>query len=104
VQVSYQPVFPDLYVRVGRECGGEEPSCDPGNPFRTISGACNNLRNPKWGMATTKQVRIVPNEYDDSKYISTFCWIAVAVPGFDLYGGGGGGVNFVNGGEGRCRK
>lgn len=33
--------------------------------FRTISGSCNNLKNPAWGSAGSKLARFIPNEYAD---------------------------------------
>lgn len=39
--------------------------CDYTSPFRTITGWCNNLNNPKFGMSFTQHDRILPSFYDD---------------------------------------
>lgn len=41
------------------------PSCNPTSPYRTPDGSCNNLGNPKLGMANTPLRRLIPNQYDD---------------------------------------
>ncbi|KAK9883031.1 hypothetical protein WA026_001241 [Henosepilachna vigintioctopunctata] len=45
-------------------CDDNDP-CDPGTPFRTMTGHCNNLRNPHWGKSLTTFNRLLPSVYDD---------------------------------------
>jgi hypothetical protein len=44
------------------------PHCDPSSRYRTFDGSCNNLGNPKIGMANTPLRRILPNHYDDGEF------------------------------------
>lgn len=46
------------------ECEDTSP-CDPSSPFRTLSGHCNNLRNPSWGKSLTVFSRLLPSVYED---------------------------------------
>lgn len=39
--------------------------CDHTTPYRTITGWCNNLNNPKFGQSFTLHDRILPNAYED---------------------------------------
>ncbi|XP_006154712.1 lactoperoxidase isoform X1 [Tupaia chinensis] len=39
--------------------------CDTNSPYRTISGACNNRRNPALGAANRALARWLPAEYED---------------------------------------
>lgn len=39
--------------------------CDHTTPFRTITGWCNNLNQPKFGQSFTPLDRILPNAYED---------------------------------------
>ncbi|KAL3272932.1 hypothetical protein HHI36_014391 [Cryptolaemus montrouzieri] len=45
-------------------CDDSAP-CDLGTPFRTMTGHCNNLRNPHWGKSLTTFTRLLPSVYDD---------------------------------------
>ncbi|XP_060081901.1 lactoperoxidase-like [Ylistrum balloti] len=44
---------------------GASTSCSSNNPYRTITGECNNLDNPRWGAINTVQVRLVLSAYDN---------------------------------------
>ncbi|XP_059079533.1 myeloperoxidase-like isoform X2 [Tigriopus californicus] len=46
-------------------CSEDEIKCDPTDPYRSISGICNNLENPKWGAMSTKFRRFLPASYAD---------------------------------------
>ncbi|XP_046371519.2 peroxidase-like [Haliotis rufescens] len=39
--------------------------CDVWSPYRTPSGVCNNLANPRWGKAPTQMRRFLPPVYQD---------------------------------------
>jgi hypothetical protein len=41
------------------------PVCDPSDPFRTIQGECNNLRQPFFGKSFTPASRVLENAYED---------------------------------------
>lgn len=43
-------------------------ACDPNTPYRTPDGTCNNLGNPKIGMANLPLRRLLPNKYDDGEF------------------------------------
>lgn len=47
------------------ECPIDDSPCDPNTPFRTLSGHCNNLRNPKLGQSLTTFARLLPPVYED---------------------------------------
>ncbi|NWH58032.1 PERM Myeloperoxidase, partial [Geococcyx californianus] len=40
-------------------------TCDASNPYRTITGECNNRRNPSLGASNRALVRWLPAEYED---------------------------------------
>ena len=42
--------------------------CNPNAKYRTITGECNNLQHPLYGMTSTANQRIMPPKYDDGKY------------------------------------
>ena len=42
-----------------------EIRCNPNSRYRSFSGRCNNLKNPKFGKHTTTLKRLLPNEYAD---------------------------------------
>lgn len=46
-------------------CPIDESACDPTTPYRTLSGHCNNLRNPNLGKSLTTFARLLPPVYDD---------------------------------------
>jgi len=39
--------------------------CDPNERYRTISGSCNNLENPLWGVAGSPLNRLLDPDYSD---------------------------------------
>lgn len=47
------------------DCDEPPMACDTTSPFRSISGYCNNLRNPNWGKSLTTFSRLLPAQYDD---------------------------------------
>ncbi|XP_053385785.1 peroxidase-like protein [Mercenaria mercenaria] len=51
----------------GFECDLPNPGfCDFTSRYRTPDGSCNNIVNPRWGMAGMIQRRIVKSAYDDT--------------------------------------
>lgn len=48
-----------------KECLEEPFPCDHTYPFRSITGWCNNLRNPEYGMSFRTFSRFVDPKYDD---------------------------------------
>ncbi|XP_015597950.1 uncharacterized protein LOC107269047 [Cephus cinctus] len=47
------------------ECPPDEGPCDPTTPYRTLTGYCNNLRNPNLGKSLTVFARLLPPVYED---------------------------------------
>lgn len=47
------------------DCPVEEGPCDPTTPYRTLTGHCNNLRNPSLGKSLTTFARLLPPVYED---------------------------------------
>ncbi|CAK9833301.1 pxdn [Anthophora retusa] len=47
------------------ECPVDDSPCDPTTPYRTLSGHCNNLRNPNLGKSLTTFARLLPPVYED---------------------------------------
>lgn len=43
----------------------ENGPCDATYPYRSYSGYCNNLKNPKYGQGLTTFNRLLPSAYDD---------------------------------------
>ena len=39
-------------------------SCDTEERYRSISGACNNIRHPEWGASNQELNRILPADYE----------------------------------------
>ena len=48
---------------------GGSSACRRNDPFRTIDGTCNNLRNPLLGRSLTPLVRALPSDYADGKIL-----------------------------------
>ncbi|XP_071090260.1 salivary peroxidase/catechol oxidase-like [Haliotis cracherodii] len=44
---------------------GQSPACDDTQPYRTLDGSCNNLKNPQWGTAGAPFSRVLPPVYAD---------------------------------------
>ncbi|CAD7078943.1 unnamed protein product [Hermetia illucens] len=47
------------------QCEDFSIACDPSGPFRSMSGHCNNLRNPTLGQSLTTFNRLLPAVYED---------------------------------------
>lgn len=47
------------------QCEDFSLPCDPTSPFRSLSGHCNNLRNPGLGQSLTTFARLLPSVYED---------------------------------------
>ncbi|XP_043286751.1 uncharacterized protein [Venturia canescens] len=47
------------------DCPADESPCDPTTPYRTLTGHCNNLRNPTLGQSLTTFARLLPPVYED---------------------------------------
>ena len=41
--------------------------CNPGAPYRSYDGICNNLGNPLWGSSHIPLARFLPSQYADGK-------------------------------------
>ncbi|XP_033618608.1 lactoperoxidase [Fukomys damarensis] len=54
-----------LSAEVGCDAPTPVVSCDMNSPYRTISGDCNNRRNPALGAANRALARWLPAEYED---------------------------------------
>jgi len=46
-------------------CPIDDSPCDATTPYRTLSGHCNNLRNPSLGKSLTTFARLLPPVYED---------------------------------------
>lgn len=65
---SLQPLVGDdsLLLSAQRDCNADLVRvCDPATPYRRSDGACNNLANPRWGMAGTCMRRLLTPAYND---------------------------------------
>ncbi|XP_023561288.1 lactoperoxidase isoform X1 [Octodon degus] len=54
-----------LSAEVGCDAPAPVVSCDMNSPYRTITGDCNNRRNPALGAANRALARWLPAEYED---------------------------------------
>ncbi|KAM6175164.1 lactoperoxidase isoform 2-T2 [Erethizon dorsatum] len=54
-----------LSAEVGCDAPAPLVSCDMNSPYRTITGDCNNRRNPALGAANRALARWLPAEYED---------------------------------------
>ncbi|XP_018025146.1 peroxidasin homolog [Hyalella azteca] len=58
-----------LLTQSGSDCAGvrveQVPRCDPGDPYRTFDGTCNNVRNPLWGSIRRPFTRYIRPFYED---------------------------------------
>ena len=57
------------------------PRCDYTDPYRRTDGQCNNPINPLLGSSQTPQQRILPNAYDNCKFVTstekTVCYLYI---------------------------
>lgn len=53
--------------RISSYCPVRRVICNPGAPFRTADGTCNNLQNPLWGASITAQARFLTPTYGDGE-------------------------------------
>ncbi|XP_076438142.1 uncharacterized protein LOC143277239 [Babylonia areolata] len=54
------------FSREGSGCAPQtQITCEPGSPYRTIDGSCNNVANPKWGAINQHMKRLLPADYFD---------------------------------------
>lgn len=47
------------------QCEDFSAPCDTTTPFRTLTGHCNNLKNPSLGRSLTTFARLLPAVYED---------------------------------------
>lgn len=52
-------------VTLEPQCEDFTAPCDPSTPFRSMTGHCNNLRNPEAGKSLTVFARLLPPVYED---------------------------------------
>lgn len=52
-------------VSLEPQCEDFTALCDPSTPFRSLTGHCNNLRNPELGKSLTVFARLLPPVYED---------------------------------------
>ncbi|XP_076275092.1 uncharacterized protein LOC143206037 [Rhynchophorus ferrugineus] len=62
--VDIGSLIPSEALGLDESCDETGP-CDPNYPYRTMTGHCNNLRNPKWGKSLTTFNRLLPSVYED---------------------------------------
>ncbi|XP_041521822.1 lactoperoxidase isoform X2 [Microtus oregoni] len=62
-----------LSWEVGCEPPAKAVTCDISNPYRTITGDCNNRKNPTLGSANRALARWLPAEYEDG-FSRPFGW------------------------------
>ncbi|KAB0798263.1 hypothetical protein PPYR_09256 [Photinus pyralis] len=62
--VDVTTFLPANSFELENNCDDSGP-CDPRTPFRTLSGYCNNLRNPTVGKSLTTFTRLLPSAYED---------------------------------------
>lgn len=65
------------FTKLSREVGCDPPApavnCNISNPYRTITGVCNNRKNPELGSANRALARWLPAEYEDGLFLP-FGW------------------------------
>ncbi|KAF5280247.1 hypothetical protein FQA39_LY18070 [Lamprigera yunnana] len=57
-------IIPAHAFEFEQKCDDTGP-CDPNTAFRTLTGHCNNLRNPPLGKSLTTFTRLLPSSYED---------------------------------------
>ncbi|KAK4874855.1 hypothetical protein RN001_014215 [Aquatica leii] len=62
--IDVASLLPAHALELDHKCEDTGP-CDLHSPFRTLSGHCNNLRNPSLGKSLTTFARLLPSTYED---------------------------------------
>ncbi|XP_048515872.1 uncharacterized protein LOC105686151 [Athalia rosae] len=62
---GFLPTINDHSHKHELDCPPDDSPCDSTTPFRTLSGHCNNLRNPTLGKSLTTFARLLPPVYED---------------------------------------
>ncbi|KAF5284358.1 hypothetical protein FQR65_LT13575 [Abscondita terminalis] len=62
--IDVASLLPAHALELENKCEDTGP-CDANTPFRTLSGHCNNLRNPSLGKSLTTFARLLPSAYED---------------------------------------
>ncbi|XP_030764452.1 uncharacterized protein LOC115888753 [Sitophilus oryzae] len=62
--VDIASLIPAEALDLDDHCDDAGP-CDTTTPYRTMTGHCNNLKNPKWGKSLTTFNRLLPSVYED---------------------------------------
>ena len=61
-------------------------SCDKNARYRSISGACNNLKNREWGAAGIELVRMIPPDYEVNILVHSYFIAQDMLSTFCLFG------------------
>ena len=75
--VDISSLVPASAIDLDHHCEENAP-CDPNTPYRSMSGHCNNLRNPGWGKSLTTFTRLLPSAYDDGRFFRSRLTIFVS--------------------------
>ncbi|KAL3863276.1 hypothetical protein ACJMK2_005041 [Sinanodonta woodiana] len=65
-QLAVCPRIVEIWLKLIRfRCKPRKVICFPGERYRRLTGECNNLKFPLWGMADRAERRFLPPEYQD---------------------------------------